>query len=419
MRANNPPKTFALVTAAALGLVCQAAAAGEPWPEFLGPRGDGQTRTADIPLTWSETKNVRWKTAIHDRGHSSPVVCDNQVWLTTATKDGFHLFAVCVDLDSGRVLHDLRLFDVEKPEFVHDLNTYASPTPAVEAGRVYVHFGTYGTACLDTATGKTLWARRDLHCNHFRGPGSSPFLAGELLILVFDGFDVQYLVALDKQTGKTVWKTDRSTDFGKLDGDLRKAYSTPILIEAAGRRQLVCTGAFAGMAYDPKTGEELWKVRYPGGYSNVSRPLFGQGCVFLNTGYGKPELWAVRPDGHGDITPHVLWKYKKGVPGRSSSVLVDDRIFFVSDGGIATCLEAKTGTPLWQERVGGQFSASLLASPGRVYFFDHDGKTTVVADGRKFEVLATNKLDAGFMASPAVIDRSLVLRTKTHLYRVE
>ena len=290
--------TFALL----LLLTCAAPlAAEEPWPQFLGPACDGASRQPDLPLTWSETKNVRWKTAIHDRGHSSPVVWGQQIWLTTAADDGKQLFAVCVDRDSGRIIHDIPVFDVEKPEPIAELNTYASPTPVVEAGRIYVHFGTYGTACLDTATGKTLWSRRDLHCDHFRGPASSAFVYKELLVLTFDGIDVQYVTALNKRTGETVWKTDRSTDYGNAPGDNRKAYSTPIVIDAGGP-QLISCGAYAADAYVPDTGREIWKVRYPGGFSNVSRPLYGQGLLFLNTGFGRPEIWAVRPDGHGDIS---------------------------------------------------------------------------------------------------------------------
>jgi outer membrane protein assembly factor BamB len=396
-----------------------SAAADEPWPQFLGPAGDGSSRQADLPLTWSETKNVRWKTAIHDHGHSSPVIWGKQIWLTTATDDGKQLYAVCVDRDSGRIVHDLCVFEVEKPEPIGEMNTYASPTPVIEAGRLYVHFGTYGTACLDTASGKVLWSRQDLHCNHFRGPGSSAFVCNNLLILTFDGTDVQYLVALDKTTGKTVWKTDRSTDYANADGDNRKAYSTPIVIDN-GTRQLISCGAYAAEAYNPDNGEEIWKVRYPPGFSNVSRPLYGQGLLFLNTGFGRPEIWAVRPGGRGDITAsHVVWKNKSNLPAKPSSVLVNDWLFCVNDNGVATCLEAKTGTKVWQERIHGFFSSSPLASPGRIYFFDHEGKTTVIETASKLKVLAANQLDDGFMASPAVTGKALILRTKSHLYRIE
>jgi len=402
-------------------LSCAAAvAADEPWPQFLGPAANGSCQRSDLPLTWSETTNVRWKTAIHDRGHSSPVVWERQIWLTTATDDGKQVFAICVDRDSGQIVHDIRVFEVDSPKPIAELNTYASPTAVVEAGRLYAHFGSYGTACLDTATGKTLWSRRDLLCDHFRGPGSSAFVYKNLLILTFDGIDVQYLVALDKRTGATVWKTDRSTDYHNAEGDNRKAYCTPIVIDVGGP-QLISCGAYAAEAYVPETGQEIWKVSYPGGFFNVSRPLFDRGMLFLNTGFGRPEIWAVRPDGHGEISQsHVVWKSKaKNLPAKPSSVLAGELLFCVNDNGFATCIEAKTGKTVWQERIHGFFSASPLAAPGRIYFFDQDGKTTVIAPERKLKVLAVNQLDDGFMASPAVAGKALILRTKTHLYRIE
>ncbi len=406
----------------AIVLSTSLAAAGENWPQFRGPTGDGQSNATDLPLTWSETENVVWKTAIHGRAHSSPVIWGDQVWLTTATRDGHEMFAVCVDRQSGKIVHDLNVFEnaEEDIQITHTLNSFASPTPLIEDGRVYVHFGTYGTMCLDTKTAQTVWTRRDLNCDHFRGPGSSAFVFGELLILHYDGIDVQYIVALEKTTGRTVWKTDRSTDFGTLDGDLRKAYTTPLVIEAAGRLQMISPGAQAGMAYDPLTGEELWKVRYPGGFSNVSRPLFAHGLVLLNTGLGKPQLWAVRPDGRGDVTDsHVVWKLRKGVPAKPTPVIVGDLIFMTSDSGIASCVEVKTGEVVWQQRIGGQHSASPIYADGRIYFFSHESAATVIEPGRRFEILAVNELDEGFMASPAVAGKALFLRTKTHLYRIE
>lgn len=395
------------------------AGAEECWPQFRGPRGDGSTAAENLPLRWSETQNVRWKTPVHGRGWSSPVVWGDRVWMTTATEDGREMYAVAVDLETGRVLHDVRLFHNDALQETHALNSFASPSPAVEQGRVYVHFGVYGTACLDAASGKALWQRRDILCDHFRGPGSSPILFGELLVFPMDGIDVQYLIALDKRTGKTVWKTDRSTDFGQLVGDMRKAYSTPQVVEAAGRLQMICTGAQATQSYDPRTGEELWKVRHKG-FSNVARPLLAHGLVMINSGFTRATLLAVRPDGHGDVTDsHVVWTLDKGVPQKPSPVLAGDLLFMVGDAGIASCVEATTGKLLWQERVEGQYSASPITDGRRVYFCNHDDSTTVVAAEREFRVLAVNRLDDGCMASPAVAGDALLLRTRTHLYRIE
>jgi len=396
------------------------APAGDSWPQFRGPTGDGHADATGLPLTWSETENVTWKVSIHGRAWSSPVVSDGQVWLTTATEDGLEMFAVCVDLGSGEVLHDLRVFtNREITQEMHSLNSFASPTPVVEKGRVWVHFGVYGTACLDTASGNVLWQRRDLPCDHFRGPGSSPILFGDLLILSMDGIDVQYMIALDKTTGRTAWKTDRSIDLEAFNPDFRKAYSTPTLIEAAGRTQLVSTGAQGSYAYDPATGKELWRVAVPG-FSNVSRPLFGGGLVLVNSGFGRAQLWAVRPDGQGDVTDtHVVWKATKGIPVKPTPVLVEGLIYMADDRGVASCLELSTGETVWQERLGGQFSASPIYADGRIYFFSHDDEATVIRPNRTFQRLAANRLDAGCMASPAVVGNALIVRTKTHLYRIE
>jgi outer membrane protein assembly factor BamB len=398
------------------------------WPEFRGPSGDGHSAATGLPLTWSETQNVTWKTPIHGRAWSTPVVWGDQVWVTTATEDGRELFAVCVDRRSGKVLLDRKVFDNPNPEPLgNDVNTYATPSPVIEEGRVYVHFGSPGTACLDTRTFRTLWTRRDLPCRHYRGASSSPILFQDKLILTFDGADYQYTVALDTRTGQTVWKTDRSADWQDLDadgkpvseGDRRKAHSTPLIILVDGQPQMISVGAKAGYAYDPRSGREIWKVSY-GGFSNALRPVVGHGLAFLTTGWVGADLWAVRLDGHGDVTrSHVAWKYSKMVPQKPSPLLVDDLLFLINDSGVATCLEAKTGQSVWQERIGGHYSASPLYADGRIYCFSEEGRITVLKPGRRLEVLAENQLANGFMASPAVAGKALFLRTKTHLYRIE
>jgi outer membrane protein assembly factor BamB len=397
-----------------------ASCAGETWPEFRGPRGDGHAATTALPLRWSATENVAWQTPIHDRGWSSPVIWNDQIWLTTATADGHAMFAVCVDRATGKIVHDVKVFDTEQPDHIAEVNSYASPTSAIEAGRVYVHYGTYGTACLDTQTGRVLWTRRDLKCDHHEGPGSSPILFENLLIVHVDGRDVQYVVALDKLTGRTVWKTNRSIDYSRYHHNTRKAFCTPSVIEWGGRRQLISPGAKAVMGYDPRTGEELWKVRY-NGWSMVARPLFGHGLTFVLNDYERPELWAIRTDGQGDVTDsHVAWTIKRGMPAQPSLLLVDDLLYFASDEGIAHAVEAKTGEVVWKQRLRGNYSASPLCAGGRLYFFNRDAVTTVLAPGRQCHVLAVNDLDGEqLMASPAVVGKALFVRTRTHLYRIE
>ena len=230
--------------------------------------GNGISQSTVLPITWSEKENVRWKTAIHGRGHSSPVIWGEQIWLTSATDDTHRLYVLCVDRDSGKILLNRELFKLAEPQHSNRLNTYASPSPVIEKGRVYVHFGTYGTACLDTHTFEVLWQRRDINCQHIEGPGSSPIVYKDKLIFNVDGGDVQYVVALNKQTGKTAWKTTRTTDYKGLSPTFCKAYSTPLICQATGRTELISAGAQAAMGYDPNNGRELWKVCYKG-CSNV------------------------------------------------------------------------------------------------------------------------------------------------------
>jgi outer membrane protein assembly factor BamB len=402
-----------------LAATLAAPAFADNWPAFRGPHGNGHTDAAGLPVRWSETENVRWKTPVPGKAWSSPVVWGDRVWLTNATPDGKELSALAVDLATGKVLLDVKVFEIAKPAFCIATNSYASSTPCVEEGRVYLHFGSAGTACLDAATGKILWSRQDLPCNHWRGPASSPILYRDLLLVHFDGYDLQYVVALDKTTGRTVWRKDRSFEYGDLNGDLKKAFGTPAVLEVGGRPELVSPAAFGTIAYDPLTGEEIWKVRH-GGMNVAAPPLYGNGQVYLCTGDGGLGLLGVRAGGKGDVTDtHVEWKTNRGVPSRSSPLLVGDRLYMVSNDGLVSCLKARTGEALWQQRLRGKFWASPLYAAGRIYFCTEEGLTFVADVSKDWKLLATNKLDDGFMASPAVAGNALILRTRSHLYRVE
>ncbi len=392
--------------------------AATPWPEFRGPTGDGVSHEKGLPVEWSESQGITWKTAIPGKAWSSPVIWDKLVWLTNATEDGRRLSAVAVDVAAGGIVHDITVFEIPEPQFCHDFNSYASSTPVIEGSRLYVHYGSAGTACLDTETGKKLWSRQDLPCDHFRGPGSSPIIHGDLLIVAFDGFDLQYVVALDKRTGATVWRKDRGIDYGTDDGDAKKAYCTATVIKAAGREQVILPSAGATIAYDPPTGDEIWRVNH-GGMNASARPLFAHGLVFIDTAAGGMKFLAVRPDGSGDVTgSRIVWKSAQGTGSRSSQLVLGDRLFLVGDAGTATVLDALSGKPVWQKRLGGKFSASPILAGDRVYASNQDGETFVISAGEPYDVLATNRLDDGCMASPAVFDGALYLRTKTHLYKI-
>lgn len=412
------------------------------WPEFRGQYGnghvaaEGSTATIGLPTRWSETENVKWKTPIPHRGWSTPVAMEGQIWLTTATEDGHDFFVYCIDGAAGRVLHEKKLFHCDKPEPLGNaVNSYSSPSPAIEAGRVYVHFGTYGTACLDAKSGDVLWQRTDLPCRHYRGPSSSVVLYDNLVLLTFDGADQQYVTALEKATGKTVWRTDRDVAWhdqdvtGKSpeaaqrarDGDMRKAHSTPLVVKTPdGRPLMLSCGAMAAFAYDPRTGKEQWRIEFDD-FSVAPRPIYHDGIAYMVTGNIHTQLWAIRANAKGNLTEtdNVLWRLKRGVSHTSSPICVDGLIYMANDDGVISCVEAATSSTVWQKRVGGSFAASPIYADGRLYFFDRDGQSTIVKPGRKFEAVASNTLDDGMMASPIVDGRALVVRTKTHLYRIE
>ena len=433
--AQSSVRLFLLIVLLALWSLASAVARAG-WPEFRGPWGNGHAsapgdaKLAGLPLHWSETNNVKWKTAIPFKGWSAPLVLGNQVWLTAATEDGHDFYAIGLDAETGTIRFNQKVFHSDHPEPLGNgasMNSYATPTGILEPGRVYVHFGSFGTACLDSATGEVLWKRDDLPCRHYRGPSSSLVSFENLVILTMDGADLQYHVALDKKSGKTVWKTDRSVAWndenvpGQMarDGDLRKAHSTPLIVTDGARTQMISAGAKAAYGYDPRTGRELWRVQYPD-FSVAPRPLYEHGIAFIVTGLTKTELWAVKTDGEGDVTgTAALWKLKTHIGKYASPLLVDGLIYTAADESFVTCIEAATGNVIWTERMGGKYAASPIYADGRLYFCSQQGTTTVLKPGRTFEVLAANTLDDGFMASPAVSGKALFLRSKKNLYRIE
>jgi len=362
-------------------LLCLTLSTRADWPEFRGPTGDGHATATGgepgLPLEWSETRNVRWKTAIPHRGWSAPVVLGNQIWVTTATEDGQEYFAIGLDAATGAIRYHERVFQTDHPEPLGNgasMNSYATPSSLIEPGRVYVHFGSAGTACLDTANGTVLWKRNDLPCRHYRGPSSSLVSYQNLLILTMDGADLQYHAALDKQTGRTVWKTDRSVAWndehvpGQMarDGDLRKAHSTPLIVQTPGGPQMLSAGAKAAYGYDPQTGRELWRVEYPD-WSVAPRPLYADGVAFFVTGLSKKEMWAVRTDGSGDVTETaVLWRLRTHVGRYASPLLVDGLIYVAAEESFISCFDAATGSVVWTERVGGKYAASPVYAGGRL-----------------------------------------------------
>ncbi|MFO0870438.1 MAG: PQQ-binding-like beta-propeller repeat protein [Pirellulales bacterium] len=413
------------------------------WPQWRGPDGQGHAPTArDLPIQWSDQQNVAWKTVLPGRGWSSPVMDEATIWMTSAeevppteeekrrrTADSTNpqqlnvagritLHALGVARDSGKIVAQIRLFEIPNPDPIHSLNSYASPSPLLEDGRLYCHFGTNGTACVDTRTQQIVWANQELHLQHENGPGSTPVLYRDWLIVHCDGSDVQFLAALDKRTGKLAWRTERS---GTLNSNpqMKKAYGTPLVVTLEGRDVLLSPAADWLYAYDPATGRELWKLNYGVlGFSVVPRPVAAHGLLYMSTSFMQAEVLAVRL-GDGTSTPEIAWRSKKGAPQMPSPLVVGDELYLINDKGIATCLDARSGMVHWSERLGGNFCSSPLLADGRIYVGNREGQVFVLAPGKTFQLLATNTTDGAVMATPAAVERALYVRTEHALYRIE
>lgn len=413
------------------------------WPQFRGPNGDGQSDARNLPDTWGGPfRSTTWRTATPGQGWSSPVVVGQRIWLTAAeqtalpvnelqkkltkspygeldfqTHANVTMLAVELDATNGRILRRLELFSSENPAPIHAMNSYASPTPVTDGKRLYCHFGSLGTVCVDMVKGEILWKERFVF-DEITGPGNSPVLCGDRLILACDGADQQFVVALDAQTGKEIWRTRRPS-ITVPDDKLRRSFSTPLVVQHAGRIQVIAPAAQWVVAYNPVNGEEWWRAKIAEGHALVPRPVFHDGVVFVCTGYPKPELWAIRVDGSGDVSQsHVKWSYKKQIPTISSPVISGDQIYFVSGLGVATSLRLADGELVWQHRLEGEYAASPLSADGKIYFTSHDGLTTVVRPGTNYEELNQNQLSGRTMASLAVAGESLLIRTDGLLYCV-
>ena len=406
-----------------VGLCLATAVSAAEWTEFRGPTGQGVSDQTGLPLTWSETENVAWKTPIPGLGWSSPVVSQGKIFLSTSVdlpQDGdkpevHELRGLCLNAATGKVEWNIELFHRTGPLKMHPKNSHASGSPLIDGDVIYFHFGPHGTACLKS-NGEVKWKNEELVYAPQHGTGGSPALVDDLLVICCDGADKQFVVGLDKATGKIRWKTPRDTMPQK-----GFSFCTPLVITVKGQKQAICPGSSIVFSYEPSTGKEIWRCQYGDGYSVVPRPVYSNGLVFVSSSYDKPNLLAIDPTGKGDITEtHIRWQTDKQAPHNPSMVAVDDMLFYVSDGGIATCADAQTGEVHWQERIEGNYSASPTAADGRVYFQDEHGQATVVAASTKFEVLATNKFAEGerTFASYAVIDKSLLIRSERHLYRV-
>jgi outer membrane protein assembly factor BamB len=393
------------------------------WTFFRGSNLNGIAETDNIPLNWDEA-GIRWKTEIHDKGWSSPVVFDNQIWITTANPDGKELYAIAID--TGKIIYDIKVFTPEEVNGKHSLNSYATPTPCIEKNFVYVHYGSMGTACIRTSDGSVIWKVTDLKCKHVQGPASSPVIYKNLIILHYEGTDIRYIVALDKTTGKLIWRSERPAEpYEPLTVIGRKAYITPIILNVKGQDILISNGSAICQALDPLTGKEIWRV-IRGAESTVAMPFTEKGVVYWYTGYmvaadgsNYTEILAVNPDGKGDITgSNILWKKKAGQMQLLSPVIKDGLIYTVDSKNNLMCLDASTGDEVWTTHLLSAFNASPIFVNGIIWFFSVKGEILAIKAGRKYEVVAENQMDSGIWATPAIIRNSVILRTEKYLYRI-
>ncbi len=400
---------------------------GDNWTHFRGSNMDGHASVDKAPLHWSESENIVWKIPVKGLGWSSPVVYDDQVWLTSAEEDGTKFYVFCFDVESGEQLFEKTLFTSEEPQYIHSTNSYATPTPCIEDGKVFVHYGTFGTACIDTKTFEEIWRREDLKCEHMQGPASSPILYNNKLILHLEGTKDPYVISLDKNTGETIWKSVRPKEiYDPLEPVYRKSFQTPIVINVNGKELLISNGSYMCFAHDVKTGEVIWSVKY--GYdSTVSQPLFWNGLVFVNSGWifldNIPfftRQYAIDPTGTGDVTEtHVKWMYEDEVPQIPTPVIVDGKMYMVHDRGMVTCLDAMSGNVIWNEKLKGNFNSSPVYAAGNIYFFNVKGECTIIKPGDSFQKVAENDLDGTVKAIPVFVGDKMIVRSDKYLYLIK
>lgn len=418
-RMISKPTLFA-VTSLTLALAANLSAAD--WPEFRGAAAQGHSDATNLPLTWSPNSHVAWKTPVAGIGWSSPVVVGTRIFLTSAvslngkeeaTADR-SLRVISLDATTGKTVWDVELFTATAPR-AHRKNSHASPTPVFENGRLYVHFGHLGTACLDATTGKSIWATQEFAYSPVHGNGGSPVLFEDLLIFSADAETAPKVIALDKNTGKQRWTFARQSEAKK-----KFSFCTPLIIDVNGQKQLITPGSGVVNALNPKDGTEIWRFNYDQGYSVVPRPIFAHGLIFISTGFDKPLVLAIKPDGKGDVTAtHLAWSIDKAAPHDPSMVVIGDELYFIADNGILSCVDAKTGQVHYQERCTGPISASPLVADGKLYLQDEKGLGVVVKPGKTFQILAKNDLAERSLASYAVIGSDLLIRTEANLYRIK
>ncbi len=401
---------------------CANALAGD-WPQFRGPAGDGHSPAKNVPTEWSKTSNIAWRVEPPGKGWSSPVVVDGCIYLTAAVplsgedndSADRSLRVMCLEARSGAMIWNEEVFpqpSASSPKGLHKKNGHASPTPVVQDGRIYLHFGHQGSACFTTA-GKKVWENRSFKYEPQHGGGSSPVIVGDRMVFSCDGRDHQFVLALKTKTGEIAWNFKRATEARS-----KFAFCTAGVITVNGKPQIISPGADVVNALDPYDGKEIWHARYEG-YSIVPKPVFGDGMVYISSSFDSPEVLAIDPTGTGDVTDtHVKWVESKYAPMTPSMLFDNGLLYMVTDAGIICCREAKSGNKLWEsDRILGGVSASPVLAEGRIYVLDERGTCAILAAGREYKLLGKATLEGErTLASIAVDDNTIYLRSESALY---
>ena len=405
--------------ATVLQLLFCSMAFGQYWQEFRGANGVGHSSFKNIPVKWSDdSDNIKWRTELKGLGWSSPVISDGKIWLTTADTDKNQLSVLVLELETGKLLKTVLVFEKELGR-IHKKNSHASPSAIVDGDLIFVNYGDYGTACLNQK-GDIVW-KKVMPYGHFHGPGGSPVVYEDKLILSCDGGNDQFLIALNKQNGDKIWQVKKQhIHQARFSGGKMKpiAFSTPTLRKGKSGMEVVVCGADHIAGFDVETGKENWWAQYDG-YSVVPRPVFYKDMVFYSSCYNSPVMYGLQMDGAGELTEKVVWKTSRGAPHNPTPLVVNDLLYSVSDRGIAQCFDAATGKVHWQERIGRGYSASPIFVDGKIYFQDETGGTTIIKPGKKFEELAKNKIDGRTLATPVPIPNGLLIRSDKELLRID
>jgi outer membrane protein assembly factor BamB len=421
-------KSFLAACVIAVSVLCVGA---ENWPQFRGPTGQGISSEKNLPMHWEPESNLVWKAPIPGEGWSSPIVWEDRVFVTSATERGTKCHVVALDRKSGKVVWDKEVFE-QVPLRKEGKNSYATPTPVTDGKQVCAVFGDGSVVAL-TLGGEVVWTNREVQFYSRHGLGASPIVHNGLLIMPYDGsnrigtpgawpnnsteerlgwqipWDKSFVAALDVKTGKRVWTGKR--------GMSRIAHSTPLVIEVGGKKQIISIAGDAIQGFDPKTGELIWTA-YAQGEGLVPTPVVGDGLIFAASGFEKTTLRSVRMGGKGDVTKtHFVWEQRKGVPTQPSLLYVKGHVYGITDGGIATCYKADSGDIIWQERIGGNHSASPVYADSKIYFLSEAGETAIIQASPKFSgILVTNSVGEKCQASIAISQGNLFIRSDRHLF---